>query len=327
MSFFNFGKKRQDKQPEPTKKGRSSKWNDPEYIKKLNTALENNPGKSAVKIISDTDREVAEKRLQQSRASLTPTTSTEENQDSSPFKVKITTRQVEREPFGIINRFSFPPLCNSRGKYLNYRQYLVTGMGNKGRRRSLRLCCKTEQQAFDKAEQDGLTAPFDLQIIEPDPPTDRQLAYAGDLGIIIPSGDMKFITKEDISHMIDRATGEDSVESPDSDLLSMAEKLNWQGSAYIGRDKLWYAIVKCADDKTLAALYVYAVHQQQKHKKIGDMFADPDLNMFFQFAEQAIANASVLKSIQGREPGDFIAPHKGTTAYKAAIDFLQNTTK
>ena len=44
MSFFNFGKKRQDKQPEPTKNSRSSKWNDPEYLKKLNTALENNPG-------------------------------------------------------------------------------------------------------------------------------------------------------------------------------------------------------------------------------------------------------------------------------------------
>ena len=143
MSFFNFGKKIQDKQPELTKNGRSSKWNDPEYFKKLNTALENNPGKSAVKIISDTDREVAEKRLQQSQASLAPTTNTEGNQDTSPFKVKITTRQVEREPFGTINRFSFPPLCNSRGKFLNYRQYLVTGMGNKGRRRSLRLCCKT----------------------------------------------------------------------------------------------------------------------------------------------------------------------------------------
>ena len=62
MSFFNFGKKRQDKQPEPTKNSRSSKWNDPEYLKKLNTALENNPGKSAVKIICDTDREVAEKK-------------------------------------------------------------------------------------------------------------------------------------------------------------------------------------------------------------------------------------------------------------------------
>lgn len=332
MGFFNFGKKKPTRQPDSTpqpekepapaaKERLESKWNDIDYLRKLDAALKANPHKAVVQVITDTDQDHLGKTEKQNGKEG------EYNRPAPFVSVKITTQRVEKPSAGEISRFPFSPLCEGRGKFLNYRKYQVIGIGKRGRKKTMLYCCRDEQQAAEKAIRDEIMAPLDIKVIEPEPPTERQLTYAKDLGIVISAADMENITKEDISCMISRAIGDDSAESPTPALMAMALEQNWQGSAYIGHKRLWHYIVKTADDKTLAALYIYAVQQYQNRQLIGNMYIEDKLELFYQFAEYAIADPSVLKSIKGREPDDFIEPSKNTIAYKAAAEFLHGTTK
>ena len=243
--------------------------------------------------------------------------------ETAEFHVKIKTQYVNNISPVKLSRIPFHPLCGGRGAYLNFREYLIEETREKGKNRSFRCKCNSEQKAIELALQAGLMEPYDIQIIEPDPPTDRQLSYAKDLGILIDQEDMSKITKIDISYMISRALGEDSKESPTPEMVAMAEKIGWQGSAYVGKHALISELLKQSDERTHIALYAYAVHQQSLHKSLANMFDDGELDLYFSFADQVMEMPAVLKSIKSRTAEDYFNPSKGTNAYKAVKEFLK----
>ena len=145
-------------------------------------------------------------------------------------------------------------------------------------------------------------------------PTERQLAYLKDLGVFIPDG----ITKDDASCMISRATGEDDLESPGPELVALAVGLGVRFSAFIGAAGLLRQIVGQTGERDRAALFGYAVRQSLQGSGLGNMVEDPAVGSFYDFADQVAADPALLRSLNGREPVDYIHPHKGTAIYKAA---------
>jgi len=145
-------------------------------------------------------------------------------------------------------------------------------------------------------------------------PTERQLAYLKDLGVFIPDG----ITKDDASCMISRATGEDDLESPSPELVALAAGLGVQFSAFVGASGLLRQIVGQIGERDRAALFGYAVRQSLQGSSLGNMLEDPAVGSLYDFADQVVADPALVRSLTGREPEDYIHPHKGTAIYKAA---------
>lgn len=154
-------------------------------------------------------------------------------------------------------------------------------------------------------------------------PTDRQLAYMHDLGIFVPDG----ITKTDASCMISRAVGDDSMESPNSELVALATGLKFEFSAFIGASGLFRHVIYNANDRDRAALYAYGVRQNIHGGAFGNMLEDPDVERFYSFADQVVSDPALLRSLKGREAEDYENPHKGTAIYKAAAAYLTGGTK
>lgn len=151
-------------------------------------------------------------------------------------------------------------------------------------------------------------------------PTERQLEYLHDLGVFVPDG----VTKTDASCMISRATGEDSVEGPTAEIVALAFALGVEFSAFIGASGLLSSIVYHANDRQKAALFAYGVKQNAKGYKFGNMVEDPDVDLFYLFSDLVIADAALLRSLEGREACDYEHPYRGTAIYKAAFDFLKS---
>lgn len=149
-------------------------------------------------------------------------------------------------------------------------------------------------------------------------PSDRQLAYLKDLGVLIPDG----ITNVDASCMISRATGEDDLKSPGPELVALAAGLGVEFSAFVGVRGLIGCIYSQSSDRDRAALYAYAVRQSAKGSAFGNMLEDPEHDVFYNFADKVLADPALLRSLQGRDATDLQRPHKGTAIYKAAAAFF-----
>lgn len=145
-------------------------------------------------------------------------------------------------------------------------------------------------------------------------PTERQLSYLKDLGVHIPDG----ITKDDASCMISRAIGEDDLESPPPELVALASGLGVRFSAFIGSAGLLRQIVCQIGERDRAALFGYAVRQSLRGSSLGNMLEDPEVSVFYSFADHIVADPALLRSLAGREAADYIHPHKGTAIYKTA---------
>lgn len=150
------------------------------------------------------------------------------------------------------------------------------------------------------------------------PPSEKQLKYLKDLGVFVPDG----ITNVDASCMISRATGEDSTEGPRPSLVDLALGLKTEFSAFVGASGLLRDIIGQASDRDRAALYAYGVRQSMRGGSFRNMLEDPDLAVFYAFADLVLADPALMRSLNGRTSEDFKSPHRGTAIYKAAAAHL-----
>lgn len=149
-------------------------------------------------------------------------------------------------------------------------------------------------------------------------PTERQIEYMKKLRLFIPDG----ITKSDASCMISRVTGEDSMNGPESWLVSMADKFQVTYSAYIGFEGLLTAIVNQIGKYKLSALYAYSVHQELKGAEFRNFFDSPSVQLYYEFATHISNDEKLLQSLIQRTASDLLHPNKNTNIYKAAKSFL-----
>lgn len=150
-------------------------------------------------------------------------------------------------------------------------------------------------------------------------PSEKQFNYLRDLGVVVPAG----VTNIDASYMISRAEGEDDIEGPSSEHVALAAGLGTKFSAFVGASGLLRDIIAQASDRERAALYIYGVRQNVRGRRFGNMLEDPELSVFYNFADVIVSDASLLRSLNGRAADDYMHPYKGTAIYKAAADFLK----
>ena len=126
--------------------------------------------------------------------------------------------------------------------------------------------------------------------------------------------------------MISRATGEDSEESPSPSIVALASGFKIEFSAFIGASGLFRSIIYEASKRDRAALYAYAVRQSMRGSSFGNMLEDPDVEVFYAFADQVLADPSLMRSLLDRDADDYQKPYRGTAIYKAAAAYLAAET-
>lgn len=151
-------------------------------------------------------------------------------------------------------------------------------------------------------------------------PTERQLSYARDLGIIFPDN----VSKDDISCLISRANGDDHNETPAPDMVELALKLGVNFSPYVSSDRLLRIIFYDCTDAQKGALYAYAVYQRNVGKQFSNMFDEPHIDTFIEIGEHIASDKELHNLLNERPVDDLASPRKGTKIYNAVSELLNN---
>lgn len=213
--------------------------------------------------------------------------------------------------------------------------YEVIGKGkDTGRRRRRIYRSSSESGARKLAEEDG-TIVEKINELPPDPPTERQLDYARDLGIFVPPN----ATKNDVSDLISIKVDNDKPSTARH--RSFARLYGLKPTEYIGKkqlfDQIKYVLDKPGREKELASWFVYRVYRGLVKGADDAPIKGPNDTILQIIGEKFALEQSVINSIrryQGREIiwfGEFTAPSgrvysggsKRTIAYKAAWSALE----
>jgi hypothetical protein len=225
----------------------------------------------------------------------------------------------EREPVGEMSHLDFGKPAGELGCFLNYSKYKVSCRSKEGRKRTLKRFGLDAQGAINKVAAEGFLPPYEATpILEYPLPTDRQLECLKNNGVVIHDG----ITEDDASTMLSRIIDDDCEEGPSPSLVSLAFGFKIYFSAFVSASGLFRDIVYGADNRDRAALYAYGVRQSMRGEPFGNMLEDPDLSVFYGFADQVLNDEALLRSLKGREPSDYKCPNRGTAIYKAAAAHL-----
>lgn len=338
------------KQKSPVKeseaeKRSASKWNDVEYLRRLNVALKNNPGKSAMQVISDTEQELADKRALEVKGKLdsevvpvlkrkpdvaqqtAPVSEAKKEPQPTEMQAEKKTSWIDElaDPNSDVHqalaKLAEPPAPKREQKVESNIEITVTLKHGQEK-----VVPAGELSCLDFGKPAGVLGCFlNYEAKYLTPPTDRALEIIRKNGIVPPDG----LTKEDANCILRRIEHDYNREGPEPWLVSLATETGTKFSAYIGGYDLCKELIYQLNDKELAALYAYAVrrgidngHMDKIASAFGKMKKDSELSKFYDFADQVIASPSLLKSLKDRDIHDFQHPHRGTSIYKAAARFF-----
>lgn len=183
-------------------------------------------------------------------------------------------------------------------------KFKVQGTGkDSGRSRTRTYTAKDKIAAREMAEADG-TAAGEIEELPPEPPTERQLAYAQDLGIKIP-GDA---TKDELSDLISCKVDEDSKASPH--LQSIANEYGVETTRYTGEGDVYTRIFSALStpgrEQELAAWFAFNVlkgRSSPRSSAVPDSPNEPRLNSV---ASKLVADSKVMQSIKRYSKRDFL---------------------
>ena len=168
-----------------------------------------------------------------------------------------------------------------------------------------------------------------------EPPTDRQLAYARDLGISIPAD----VTKQELSDLIGARLQKDKPAAPH--FQAFAKRLGVAFTQYIGKkglfDLLFTHLTKPGREEDMTAWFVFRVYRELVRGRSDTDIKDPDDPVIREIARLLLQDKAVVQSIrryQGRNLvwfGEWASPdgtvHHGasnqTIAYKRVSSLLR----
>jgi hypothetical protein len=168
-------------------------------------------------------------------------------------------------------------------------------------------------------------------------PTERQLAYAQDLGIPIPAD----VTKQELSDLIDVRLQKDEPAAPH--FQAFAKRFGVAFTQYVGKkglfDRLFAYLVRPGREEDLTAWFVFRVYRELVKGRGDTNIKGPDDKVVRDIARLLLQEQSVVQSIrryQGRDLvwfGEWTSPdgtvHYGasnqTIAYKRASSLLRET--
>ncbi|ELB2078500.1 hypothetical protein QNZ73_002345 [Vibrio parahaemolyticus] len=213
-------------------------------------------------------------------------------------------------------------------------QFIVKGKGiETNRKRTKTYTARDENEAIEAARKDG-TEPESVELIIEEP-TDRQLAYARDLGIQIPDG----ISRTELSDLISLTARKDKLATERH--KEFAKLYSVEISRYIGKkelfDRIQNKLVSDGDDLLICSWFTFRVYRELVN---GDLASDiklPTDPKIKDIASTMATNKPVVDSIKRYVGSDLIwfgqwtssdgFTHNGgsnrTVAYKEASRLLK----
>ena len=223
------------------------------------------------------------------------------------------------------------------GGFVNWATYEVSGKNiNTNRKNKRRYDAKTEAEAVKQAETDGLIGPYDIVAIKHDDPTENQIKYLQSWGVSVPIG----ANKNDVSAILSRLEDSYNVVSekkmssntivqyirplpgPSEEFARYADDMGMKFSRYIGQNALFCHTIYSLNEREKAAFFAYCVLCAHYHKDIGDLRTFEYADQLYAFADMALTNGALVRSIGSRPTDDYIKPHKGSSAYKTVAEFF-----
>lgn len=258
-----------------------------------------------------------------------------------PFDVSIETKWIDVETFIAkgyeVSKVNLNGYVSPSGNYMNYAIFEVVGIKpTTGRKNKRTYEAKDEAGALRAAAEDGLQDAEVVRALEEEPPTERQKECLEGLGVTIPQGACKYdvsamigriLDSQDIVEEIEISKTEEKqyvkpLESPSEELAIYADKMGLKFSKYISAGNLHGSIVLHLGDRDKAAYFAYCILCANSSSELGNLLEMQNKEELYEFADKAVADEALMRSINGREPQDYLLPHKGSVAYKAVAKFF-----
>lgn len=178
-------------------------------------------------------------------------------------------------------------------------------------------------------------SPVDSIVQAPFEPTERQLAYAKDIGISLPAG----ASKEEVSDLIDARLQKDKPAAPH--VQAFAKQHGVLFTQYTGKkslfDRLFARLCRPGREEDMTAWFVFRVYRELVGGKPDVSIKDPGAEVIREIARHLVQEEAVVNSIrryQGRDLvwfGEWTSPdgtvHNGgsnkTIAYKRSSSLLR----
>lgn len=165
-------------------------------------------------------------------------------------------------------------------------------------------------------------------------PTDKQLAYAKDLGIPVP----EWASKSDVSLLITRLVEEKDFSAPNVQLVEFANAKNVVFSGCAGKKYLYNTIFNNLSDYDKVAFFAFSLYRWLSDDRHGNLETSPLKKMFYDFAKDVIQDDAFMNSLKRYRGADLrlfgeVTIPSGqiveggstrTIAYKKTADFLQS---
>lgn len=182
--------------------------------------------------------------------------------------------------------------------------YEIKGKGkDTGRKRKRIYFAANELEAKRLAEDDG-TLVEEVVEIPPDPPTERQLDYARDLGISIPVN----ATKDDLSDLISLKVDRDKPSTERHKKFGRAYGIEF--TDYIGKKDLFNriqaALIAPGREKELLSWFTFRVYRKLSGGVDDTPIEGPDDPVIQEIAEELVTDEKIVKSVRRYEGSELI---------------------
>ena len=172
-----------------------------------------------------------------------------------------------------------------------------------GKAKNRQYLAKSASQAQFQAEKDGIVV-NSVEEIAVQPATERQLAYAADLGIVIPDG----ISKEEISDLISlRTTGD----KPSTERhRAFAEGFGLEPTKYVGKkllfDGIWNTLKHPMRQPEMLQWFTFRVYRQLVNEAVGAPIDSPFDPVILKVAQELAKDEKAVSSIKRYEGRNLI---------------------
>ncbi|AHK80776.1 hypothetical protein M911_14005 [Ectothiorhodospira haloalkaliphila] len=205
-------------------------------------------------------------------------------------------------------------------------RFKVEGKGKEtGRKRSRTYKARDADQAKALAAADG-TEVESIVELPPEPPSEAQIEYARDLGILIPND----VSGIDLSHLISNKVEGDPPASPQE--RAMAEELGLEVSPYIGQRRLFANISSVMTNtdrrEDMVGWYLFCLTLARPHRDPSKRFTTPRHPAIVSIAETLATDDQLVTSIRNELRNKSMRDYEPNQsyAYKRSMAALENFT-
>jgi hypothetical protein len=174
---------------------------------------------------------------------------------------------------------------------VKYRTYKVRGVNStSGRSKGVTVSAHTEIEAIILGKEKGLIDPVIEEIIEISEPSERQIEYAKDLGILIPAD----ANIEDVSALISRNLEDDY--DPDIGLIEFAESFRLKFSKFIGNKSLCDLLFYKLEGEHKSAFFVFQIYKQLVNEESTNLNFHPEKSFMYHIGNKILDRDDLLRS-------------------------------